>query len=151
VSREALVVAFSSFPSRLAAAATVAGPPPPGEWGATEITRHLIAVEFEVHQARLAELAVQENPRWSWMEPGQWAGEPHAALDALVDIFAKLRGATCATVRALSEAGWAREGTHGTFGKLDVAGLLLEASAHDEEHLAALRLAAQDHGAGGPM
>ena len=39
-------------------------------------------------------------------------------------MFARRRAKTVATVRALDEAGWARSGTHETYGRLDVAGLL---------------------------
>ena len=39
-----------------------------------------------------------------------------------------------AALRALDEAGWARSGTHATCGALDVAGLLLVAVDHDNEH-----------------
>jgi len=40
---------------------------------------------------------------------------------------------------ALGPAGWARTGTHDTFGVLDVAGLMEKALDHDDEHLASLR------------
>jgi hypothetical protein len=46
-----------------------------------------------------------------------------------------------ATVRALDEAGWERFGTHATYGRLDVAGLVRLAIDHDEEHLAGLERA----------
>ncbi len=38
----------------------------------------------------------------------------------------------------LDDAGWARFGTHVTYGVLDVAGLLNLAIDHDEDHLAGL-------------
>ena len=53
-------------------------------------------------------------------------------------MFAKRRAKSVATVRALDEAGWARFGTHATYGRLDVAGLLRLAIDHDEEHLAGI-------------
>ena len=52
--------------------------------------------------------------------------------------FARRAGQTVATIRALDEAGWARTGTHATYGRLDVAGLLRIAIDHDAEHLASL-------------
>jgi hypothetical protein len=39
---------------------------------------------------------------------------------------------------ALDEAGWARSGTHATYGALDVAGLLRVAADHDDDHIAVL-------------
>jgi hypothetical protein len=57
----------------------------------------------------------------------------------IVAAFAAARAATVATVRALDDAGWARFGTHATYGVLDVEGLLARAIDHDHEHLAALK------------
>lgn len=143
MNRDGLLAAFSSFPSRLASAAATAGPPPPGEWGPLEVTRHLIAVDQDVHAARLRDVATSVAtsvaPAWSWVEPGPWPGEPDATLDQLVGRFAAGRAALVATFLALDEEGWARFGTHATFGRLDVAGLLRVAVRHDEEHLAGLR------------
>lgn len=135
--RESLVEALGSFPSRLAAAAAEAGPPPPGEWSAAEITRHLIAVEREVWHARLHQVAIEDHPHWPWTEPhldDDSAGKP---LDLLLATFSVERSTTVAMVDDLDEAGWARIGIHATFGPLDVAGLLERAVEHDSEHLAA--------------
>jgi hypothetical protein len=48
----------------------------------------------------------------------------------------KARVSTLTTLAALDDLGWARTGTHATFGVLDVAGLMVRAIDHDEEHLA---------------
>jgi len=55
--------------------------------------------------------------------------------DLLVATYAADRAATMATIDALDDAGWARTGTHATFGVLDVAGLMIRAVDHDEEHI----------------
>jgi hypothetical protein len=138
--RADLVVALTAFPGRLEAAARAAAtrPTPAGEWGPAEVVRHLIACETDVHQARIADLATLDDARWDWAEPGPWPGEPELTLDALLELFASLRAATIATVAALDEAGWARTGTHSRLGVWDVAGLLANAVAHDEEHLRGL-------------
>ena len=133
-----LVERLAAVPDRLAASAATAPPPAPGEWSATEVVRHLIAVEQEVWLPRLAKLEAEEHPRWEWAEPGPWPGEPGATLDELLDRYRGLRAATLARLTALGEAGWARTGTHQTFGELDVAGLMAKAIDHDEEHLAGL-------------
>lgn len=140
MTRAALLEAFAAFPPRLseAARAAVGIPVPDGEWGPIEVVRHLIAVEDEVHQRRQRDLATQPPPRWSWAEPGPWPGEPDLTLDQLVTRFADLRMTTVATVRALDDTGWTRWGTHDTFGRLDVSGLLRLAIDHDAEHLAGL-------------
>jgi len=136
MSRTELVEAFAGFPDRLGEADR--RPVAPGEWGPAEAVRHLIAVEGEVWQARLARVAVEDDPHWSWTEPGLAPGFDDAPVQAIVAAFATARAATVATVRALDELGWARFGTHATYGRLDVAGLLELAIDHDEEHLAGI-------------
>jgi hypothetical protein len=138
--RAELIAALTAFPGRLEAAARAAAtrPTPAGEWGPAEVLRHLIACEIEVHQARIADLAAHDDPRWDWAEPGPWPGEPELTPDGLLERFASLRATTVATVAGLDDAGWARTGTHSRLGVWDVAGLLANAVAHDEEHLAGL-------------
>jgi len=136
--RDGLVQRFAAFPSRLAEAARAAGPTPAGEWGPAEVVRHLIAVEDEVHRKRLADLDGADEPRWSWTEPGLAPGFDEAPLDEVLTAFGIARAGTVDVVRALDEAGWTRSGTHATFGRLDVAGLLRLATDHDEEHLAGI-------------
>ena len=142
MSEPALVDAFATFPLRLAAAAKARvaewRPIPDGEWGPNEIVRHLIAVENEVWRARLARIAKEDDPHWSWTEPGLGPGFDDASLLELLTVFARRRAKTVAMVQALDEAGWARSGTHETYGRLDVAGLLRVAIDHDEQHAAAL-------------
>lgn len=142
MSEPELVVTFASFPGRLAAAAKARvaewRPFPDGEWGPTETVRHLIAVEDEVWRARLARLAKEDDPHWTWAEPGLAAGFDDASLLEVLTVFARRRAKTVTAVRALDEAGWARFGTHETYGRLDVAGLIRLAIDHDEGHAAAL-------------
>jgi hypothetical protein len=142
MSEPVLVDAFATFPGRLAAAAKARvaewRPIPAGEWGPNETVRHLIAVENEVWRVRLARLAREDDPHWTWTEPGLAPGLDDASLLELLTLFARRRAKTVATVRALDETGWARFGTHETYGRLDVAGLLRLAIGHDEDHAASL-------------
>jgi hypothetical protein len=140
MSRDGLVMAFADFPDRLAAAARSADerPVPDGEWGPAEVVRHLIAVEAEVWQARLARVAAEDDPHWAWTEPGVAPGLDDATIDEILATFAAARAVTATTVRALDEAGWARFGTHATYGRLDIEGLLGLANDHDSSHLDSL-------------
>lgn len=135
--RKGLLDRFAAYPDRVASAARSA-PRIPGEWTPEQVVRHLIAVETIVHQARLLDIAVHDRPAWDWTEPGPWAGEPDLDLEGVLARFAELRAATVARVRALDEDGWRRAGTHATYGKLDVIGLLKLATDHDEDHLTSL-------------
>lgn len=137
MNREELVEAFASFPERLggAARAVEGQPSPSGEWSPAEVVRHLLAVEREVWASRLARVVAEDDPHWSWTEPGLADGYEGRPVAVVLDAFAAARAANVATVRGLDEAGWARSGTHATYGRLDVSGLVRVAIDHDEEHL----------------
>lgn len=139
--RDALRATLVAYPAVLARAAQAAAtrPTPEGEWSPDLVVRHLIAVETDVHQARLDDLAAATTePHWGWAEPGPWSGEPTLDLGALLDRFGTLRATTLATVDGLDADGWARTGIHERLGRWDVAGLLANAVHHDAEHLAGL-------------
>ena len=140
MNRAELVDAFESFPERLGVAtrALEGHASTPGEWSPAEVVRHLIAVEREVWQSRLARVAAEDDPRWSWTEPGLADGYEGMPIAVVLDAFAAARAANVATVRGLDEAGWARSGTHATYGRLDVLGLLRVVIDHDGEHLRGL-------------
>jgi hypothetical protein len=132
---------LAAFPAALGVAARGAPqePPAPGEWTPSEIVRHLIAVEEEVWHPRIGQLQTEEHPRWRWVEPGQWLGAPAAGLDDVLATHAQVRAATLALLDDLGPGGWARTGTHDTYGVLDLAGLMTVAADHDDEHLESLR------------
>jgi hypothetical protein len=128
---------LASYPSRVAdpARAAVVRSVPAGEWSPTDVLRHLIAVEEQVWHERLDQLAREDDPHWPWTEPDRWQGAPGASLDELLAMHAKRRAETVARLAALDDAGWSRTGTHATYGRLDVAGLMEKAIDHDREHL----------------
>lgn len=130
-------------PQRIAAAAVAAhmrrragGPGRPDAWSVREVVAHLVRVEREVFQVRLAQVAREDVPRWEWVEPGAEPG--HASLATLIDRFARGRARTLDHLLTLHEEGWARTGIHATYGRLDVAALLGIAVEHDTDHLAEL-------------
>jgi hypothetical protein len=143
---------LAAFPDRLAHAARRASPEPPapGEWTPAQIVRHLIAVETIVWPPRLSQLRAEDGPRWAWIEPDAWAGEPDATLDRLLDVFREARASTVATLVGFDDDVWARTGTHETYGVLDVAGLMTKAVDHDDEHLASVRAGSADDQADAP-
>jgi DinB family protein len=131
---------LAAFPEAVAAAARSADarPTPDGEWTPEQVVRHLIAVDLEVHQRRVTDLATQDEPSWSWQEPGPWPDEPTLGLEGVLDRFASVRDDTIAMYRALDDGGWWRTGRHATFGQLDADGLLGLVVDHDSEHLGGL-------------
>ncbi len=138
--RAALRARLAVAPERVALAARAAEPRPvaDGEWSAYEIVLHLAAVEEEVFHRRLRQLAEERDPHWDWTEPRFGDGFVAPTLESALDVFRLRRAETLAHLDALDEVGWARTGTHATYGVLDVAGLLTVAADHDDDHLATL-------------
>src|SRR6185503_11311613 len=89
VDRQARLEAFAGFPQRLegVARAAAGGPTPSGEWGPSEVVRHLVAVEREVWQARFAQVATEDDPHWGWAEPGLEPSLEGASLDEILAAF----------------------------------------------------------------
>jgi hypothetical protein len=135
--RTGLLATFAGFPARVADAIheTAGTPIPPGEWGAAENVRHLIAVERLVWHVRFVEVLTRADAHWSWKEPGQEPGMDDVTIDDIVSAFAAVRAETVATVRGITDDDWTRSGTHDSYGVLDVAGLVRLAIDHDAEHL----------------
>jgi hypothetical protein len=143
---------IAGAPERAAAIAARDGVPPPGEWSAREVVLHLAAVDTEVWQPRLDSLTLSDGPTWPWVEPGLWSGPVDETLDGALAAFSERRKATVARIDALDDEGWARHGSHATFGRLDVLGLVRVLADHDEEHLGQLlRLIAYGAGASAEM
>jgi hypothetical protein len=136
--RAEILARLSAVPDRLTAAArsAVGKPVPAGEWGPSEVVRHLIAVEESVWLARLTTLAAGEKPTWPWVEPAPWQGAPGATLEELLARFAALRGEVVAVLNGFDDEGWSRTGIHATWGEVDVASLMGKALDHDDEHIA---------------
>lgn len=139
-SRAALLAELAAFPARLTASARAAAgrPVEDGEWTPEQVVRHLVAVERQVHQGRLRDIETQAAARWSWTEPGPWTGEPELDLEGVLERFVAARETTLETLAALDDVAWERAGTHETFGRLDVDGLVKNAVDHDAEHLGGL-------------
>ena len=143
--RIALLDRLAAAPDRLADAARAldateaASGPPAGEWTARQNLGHICRVEVEVFGARLDSLEGPEPPSWVWHEPDTAEAPFMATTDLVLAEFAARRSATMARVRALDATGWAKWGTHATFGRLDVAGLLTVMADHDDEHVAAMQ------------
>jgi hypothetical protein len=138
--RRDLLSRMAAAPNRVAkvARATDRRAVPDGEWSAREIVLHLVAVEGEVFQHRLRQLAEEIDPHWDWTEPGVAEGPGTETVDGALALFEASRRRTLDLVAGLDEVGWARTGTHATYGVLDVAGLLRVAADHDDDHIATL-------------
>ena len=140
MTQDELVETFAGFPDRFAQAARASETQPiaEGEWGPSEIARHLIAVEHEVWQTRFATLLAEDEPHWSWTEPGLEPGLEGVPLAEILERFGAARARSVAILDGFDAAAWARTGVHATYGRLDASGLLRIVTDHDDEHLASL-------------
>ena len=139
--RQARLEAFAAFPRRLEAVARSAAERPTvaGEWGPSEVVRHLVAVEREVLQARLRASRQSRTTRTGAGRAGPRARpRGRSRSNAVLARFAARPARRRPTVRALDDAGWATLGDACDYGVLDVAGLLDLAIDHDEAHLEGL-------------
>lgn len=135
---------LSTIPTQISEVAQCADgkPQPAGQWSLNMEIAHLAHVEAVIWQARLKQMAAEENPRWQWTEPpleSWWSLFESQSLEQLLVTFAARRQETVNHLRGLTEEGWRRTGTHATFGQMDVAGLCARILEHDEEHLEALK------------
>jgi hypothetical protein len=144
--RRQLLDRLSAIPEDIAAAsraALAAGrPEAEHEWPVRTVVLHLLAGDSDVWQPRLRQMAGQDNPYWEWTEPEMESWLRRFAtydLEALLDFYASVRRSTLAHLHNLSDAGWARVGTHAVYGVLDVGGVCRSILQHDEEHLDDLR------------
>lgn len=139
--RQSVIAELESIPPRMAEAARVQKSQPEGEWSPRTILIHMFAGDVQIWQARLKMMAEQENPHWQWTEPdlAEWERQfENRSLEDLAAEFARTRGEIVSHLKALDDAGWARVGTHATYGLLDVAGLCAKLLEHDYEHLSEL-------------
>lgn len=141
--RQELLSKLGAVPHRIREAAEVAAtrPVPAGEWPTVVVVGHLVRVDATVWLPRLQEMAVVDDPHWQWWEEPEfdWIGTyGHRSLDDILAEFTAGRTAIIDQLRGLDDAGWARVGTHDTFGRIDVLGLGREILVHDGEHVAQL-------------
>ena len=143
MTRDELVETFAGFPDRFTQAARAAETKPvaDGEWGPSEVARHLIAVEREVWWVRFASILEEDEPRWAWTEPGLEPGLDGVPLAEILERFASARAHSVSLLDEFDDAAWARTGVHATYGRLDASELLRIVTDHDAEHLASLTAA----------
>lgn len=141
-----LIARIEASAEAIAAAARLAPPAAAGAWPPATIVGHLADVDAEVWNPRLGQMLVAcrvgtAMPRFSWWEPdaaataGRYARMP---LEDAITLFLAGRAGIVTRLHGLSERDWAASARHDTFGLLDVAGLLRELLAHDDEHRASL-------------
>lgn len=150
IARPVLMVELLMSADRIITAAQAAVPPAKQHgdaWPPATVVGHLSQVDQQVWIPRLALMvearAGSEPPSFDWWEPDAAQTRLDFAHVSADDAGARLlasRTSLLLRVRDLSDEDWGARAVHGTFGPIDVEGLLLQVLAHDEEHRETLLL-----------
>jgi len=109
--------------------------PAPGKWSAREVVHHLADSEMTAAvRARL--LIAVDNPQIVGFDQDEFARRLHydRPIDASLDAFKSARRTTAEILEKLSEAEWAREGTHTEHGRYTLERWLEIYSDHAHKH-----------------
>ena len=125
--------ALEGFPS-----AELGAHPIPGKWSAQDIVHHLADSEM-TSAIRLRRLLVEDKPVIQGYDQDAFAAKLHYAEREIGPSLDALRAARATTVQLLermSDADWAREGTHSESGRYAAEDWLRIYAAHAHNHAA---------------
>jgi len=118
------------------------GRPAPGKWSAREVVHHLADSEMTAAvRARL--LVAIDRPQIVGFDQDEFARRLRydRPIEASLDAFKAARRATAELLERLSDAEWAREGTHTEHGRYTLERWLEIYSAHAHKHAEQIRVA----------
>jgi hypothetical protein len=109
--------------------------PGPQKWSAREIVHHLADSEM-TSAIRLRLLIAADHPRITGYDQEQFARALHydRPIEASVEAFKSARRTTAEILDRMSDAEWAREGTHSEIGRYTVERWLEIYAAHAHGH-----------------
>ena len=116
--------------------------PAPGKWSAREIVHHLADSEMTA-AVRLRLLVAVDRPQIVGFDQDDFARRLHydRPIEASLDAFKTARRATAEILERMSDAEWAREGTHTEHGRYTVERWLDIYAKHAHNHAEQIRLA----------
>jgi hypothetical protein len=117
-------------------------PPAPGKWSAREIVHHLADSEM-TSAIRLRLLLAVDNPSIVGYDQDQFAKRLYydRPIEASIDAFKSARRTTAEILDRMTEAEWAREGTHSEHGRYTLDRWLEIYAAHAHSHATQIRVA----------
>ena len=118
--------------------------PAPGEWTPREVVHHCADSET-MSAIRLRKLLAEEEPLIQGYDEEEWARRLHYGDRPIAPSLAAVRAAratSAAILERLSEADWARTGTHSESGPYGVEQWLEIYAAHCHDHAEQIRRAA---------
>lgn len=125
-----------------ATAAELDARPGPGKWTAREIVHHLADSEM-TSAIRLRKLIVEDRPLIQGYDQDEFARRLYydRPIEASLAAFRAARETTAQILERMSEAEWAREGTHSESGSYAVERWLEIYAAHAHNHADQIRRA----------
>ncbi|PYR61805.1 MAG: hypothetical protein DMF91_08775 [Acidobacteria bacterium] len=116
--------------------------PAPGKWSAREIVHHLADSEMTA-AIRLRLLIATERPQIVGFDQEEFARRLYydRPIEASVEAFKSARRTTAEILDRMTEAEWAREGTHSEHGRYTVERWLEIYAAHAHNHAEQIRVA----------
>ena len=116
--------------------------PAPGKWTAREIVHHLADSEMTA-AIRLRLLIATERPQIVGFDQEEFARRLYydRPIEASVEAFKSARRTTAEILDRMTEAEWAREGTHSEHGRYTVERWLEIYAAHAHNHAEQIRVA----------
>ncbi len=130
---------LASTPVRWAALAGIepellAREPAPGEWSALHCLSHVVDTERSVFRARV--LAILAGRDFAAFDPDADGSDTSGvSARALAGDFVRLRAASLDTLAGITQADLAKTAVHAEFGRVTMAELLNQVTAHDTMHL----------------
>jgi hypothetical protein len=116
--------------------------PAPGKWTAREIVHHLADSEM-TSAIRLRLLLAVDGPSITGYDQDEFARRLHydRPIEASLDAFKSARRTTAEILDRMSEAEWAREGTHTEHGAYTIERWLEIYATHAHKHAAQITVA----------
>lgn len=118
--------------------------PAPGEWSPRQVVHHLADSEM-TGSIRLRRLLAEDRPEITGYDQDTFAGRLFydRPLEASLALVAAVRASTAELLDQMSEAEWAREGTHNESGRYAVEDWLRIYAAHCHDHAEQMLRAAE--------
>src|SRR5216683_7093659 len=118
------------------------GRPAPGKWSAREVVHHLCDSEMTA-AVRLRLLVATDDPQIFGYDQDEFARRLYydRPIEASLDAFKTARRTTAEILEKMTEAEWAREGTHSEHGRYSVERWLEIYATHAHNHAEQIRVA----------
>ena len=116
--------------------------PAPGKWTARDVVHHLADSEMTA-AVRLRVLLATDRPQIVGFDQDEFARRLYynRPIEASLEAFKAARRTTAEILERMSEAEWAREGTHSEHGRYTVPRWLEIYAAHAHNHAEQIRIA----------